>query len=368
MATIGGAPGRLVPREHDDEAGKRPAPARPPSCTSIHGRSLSRPAQPRLRRHGVVPGRTRGQPASVIASGFYEFTGASYPKTKHRFTLKDAACMAIGGIWRPGNDNQPDAFAIASIHNRQVLVLRIAERGSRAPRTPGGADAGLGCEGCLRDIKILFAGTIACSAGVRAVGRIARARPGCTIARRAGARRPGGHRANSHRTIASRAKALLLAAYCGVAVIGVGSVSSRLNSSCRLPCGRSGLCHRCPGESKDNHRCINELHVFPFRRLFCNRNVIGRWLVSGGEICKDGVFSFTEQSPALGQLNQRHAFVRLPSSGHRRAKFRLYFTWPGSASLTAQPVHRIDQQQSRSALSQVLAVHVHDAAGGADNP
>jgi putative SOS response-associated peptidase YedK len=69
----------------------------------------------------------------VIASGFYEFTGASYPKTKHRFTLKDVPCMAIAGIWRPGNDNQPDAFAmlttapgpdVASIHNRQVVVLR----------------------------------------------------------------------------------------------------------------------------------------------------------------------------------------------------------------------------------------------------
>lgn len=29
----------------------------------------------------------------VIASGFYEFTGTSYPKTKHRFTLNDAPCM-----------------------------------------------------------------------------------------------------------------------------------------------------------------------------------------------------------------------------------------------------------------------------------
>src|ERR1700733_14384390 len=69
----------------------------------------------------------------VIASGFYEFTGASYPKTKHRFTLKDVPCMAIAGIWRAGSGNQPDAFAmlttapgpdVAPIHNRQIVVLR----------------------------------------------------------------------------------------------------------------------------------------------------------------------------------------------------------------------------------------------------
>jgi putative SOS response-associated peptidase YedK len=72
----------------------------------------------------------------VIASGFYEFTGTSYPKTKHRFTLNDAPCLAIAGIWRPGNGNQPDAFAmlttapgpdVVPIHNRQVVVLRPAD-------------------------------------------------------------------------------------------------------------------------------------------------------------------------------------------------------------------------------------------------
>lgn len=48
----------------------------------------------------------------VIASGFFEFTGASYPKTKQRFTLDDAPCMAIAGIWRAGGGNQPDALAM----------------------------------------------------------------------------------------------------------------------------------------------------------------------------------------------------------------------------------------------------------------
>ena len=69
----------------------------------------------------------------VVASAFYEFTGASYPKTKHRFTLNDAPCMAIAGIWRAGSGNQPDEFAmlttvpgpdVAPIHNRQIIVLR----------------------------------------------------------------------------------------------------------------------------------------------------------------------------------------------------------------------------------------------------
>jgi putative SOS response-associated peptidase YedK len=63
----------------------------------------------------------------VIASAFYEFTGTSYPKTKHRFALNSADVMAIAGIWRAGVGNQPDTFAmlttapgpdVAPIHNR----------------------------------------------------------------------------------------------------------------------------------------------------------------------------------------------------------------------------------------------------------
>jgi putative SOS response-associated peptidase YedK len=67
-------------------------------------------------RFGMAPATPRGGPffnlrsegrhfadsnrCLVIASGFYEFTGTGYPKTKHRFTLNDAPCMAIAGIWR----------------------------------------------------------------------------------------------------------------------------------------------------------------------------------------------------------------------------------------------------------------------------
>jgi putative SOS response-associated peptidase YedK len=100
-------------------------------------------------RFGMAPATPRGGPifnlrsegrhfansnrCLVIASGFYEFTGAGYPKTKHRFTLNDAPCMAIAGIWRAGAGNQSDAFAmlttasgpdVAPVHNRQIVVLR----------------------------------------------------------------------------------------------------------------------------------------------------------------------------------------------------------------------------------------------------
>lgn len=69
----------------------------------------------------------------VPASAFFEFTGTKYPKAKHRFSLSDARFMAIAGLWREGEGNQPPAFTmlttepspdVAPIHNRQVVVLR----------------------------------------------------------------------------------------------------------------------------------------------------------------------------------------------------------------------------------------------------
>ncbi|RWL15139.1 MAG: SOS response-associated peptidase [Mesorhizobium sp.] len=69
----------------------------------------------------------------IPASAFFEFTGKKYPKAKHRFTLNDAAFMAIAGIWREGADGSSPAFAmlttepgpdIVSYHDRQVVVLR----------------------------------------------------------------------------------------------------------------------------------------------------------------------------------------------------------------------------------------------------
>lgn len=68
----------------------------------------------------------------VVLSGFFEFTGSKYPKTKHRFALKDSPVMGIAGLWSEAEDGAlsftmlttepgPD---IAPIHNRQICVLR----------------------------------------------------------------------------------------------------------------------------------------------------------------------------------------------------------------------------------------------------
>lgn len=68
----------------------------------------------------------------VLDSVFFEFTGKRYPKAKHRFTLTDSPMMAIAGLWRDGNGNQPPSFTmvttrpgpvVARIHDRQVVVL-----------------------------------------------------------------------------------------------------------------------------------------------------------------------------------------------------------------------------------------------------
>ncbi|WP_332687449.1 SOS response-associated peptidase [Devosia sp.] len=68
----------------------------------------------------------------VVLSGFFEFTGSKYPKTKHRLALKGAAVMGIAGLWSEDEDGAlsftmlttepgPD---IAPIHDRQVCVLK----------------------------------------------------------------------------------------------------------------------------------------------------------------------------------------------------------------------------------------------------
>ena len=68
----------------------------------------------------------------IPASAFFEFTGKKYPKAKHRFTLANAPFMAIAGLWRDGQGNQPPSFTmlttepgpdIEAYHNRQVVVL-----------------------------------------------------------------------------------------------------------------------------------------------------------------------------------------------------------------------------------------------------
>lgn len=67
----------------------------------------------------------------IILSGFFEFTGSTYPKAKHRFSLRDSPIMAIAGLWSEAKDGAlsftmlttapgPD---IAPYHDRQVCVL-----------------------------------------------------------------------------------------------------------------------------------------------------------------------------------------------------------------------------------------------------
>jgi putative SOS response-associated peptidase YedK len=100
-------------------------------------------------RFGMPPARPKGAPlfnwksegrsfanskrCLIPASAFFEFTGSKYPKAKHRFTLNDGPFMAIAGVWRPGEGNQPGAFAmlttapgpdVAPVHGRQIAVLR----------------------------------------------------------------------------------------------------------------------------------------------------------------------------------------------------------------------------------------------------
>ncbi len=68
----------------------------------------------------------------VIASAFFEFTGKTYPKAKHRFTLQKAPFLGIAGLYdddaftmlttTPGPDIEP-------YHDRQVVVLHPSEFG-----------------------------------------------------------------------------------------------------------------------------------------------------------------------------------------------------------------------------------------------
>jgi putative SOS response-associated peptidase YedK len=72
----------------------------------------------------------------IPGSAFFEFTGARYPKANHRFTMADGKPFCIGGLWKPGEGNQPDAFTMlttapgpdmAPIHGRQIAVLPAGE-------------------------------------------------------------------------------------------------------------------------------------------------------------------------------------------------------------------------------------------------
>ena len=67
----------------------------------------------------------------IPATAFFEFTGAKYPKTRHRLWMPALPFFAIAGLWRPGDGG--DGFTmlttepgpdIAPIHDRQIVILR----------------------------------------------------------------------------------------------------------------------------------------------------------------------------------------------------------------------------------------------------
>jgi len=96
-----------------------PAPKRPPVINfRSEGRRFS---------NGAGSGR-----ALVPVSGFYEFTGDKYPKTRWVLRGVDQPFLALAAIWRAGAEGAPDAFSlltaepgpdVAPYHSRGVLPL-----------------------------------------------------------------------------------------------------------------------------------------------------------------------------------------------------------------------------------------------------
>ena len=74
----------------------------------------------------------RGGRALVPVSGFYEFTGDKYPKTRWILRGVDQPFLALAALWRAGAEGEPDAFSlltaapgpdVAPYHDRGVLPL-----------------------------------------------------------------------------------------------------------------------------------------------------------------------------------------------------------------------------------------------------
>ncbi|HYD28586.1 SOS response-associated peptidase family protein [Brevundimonas sp.] len=96
-----------------------PAPKRPPVINfRSEGRRFS---------NGPTSGR-----ALVPVSGFYEFTGDKYPKTRWILRGADQPFVALAAIWRGGAEGAADAFSlltaepgpdVAPYHDRGVLPL-----------------------------------------------------------------------------------------------------------------------------------------------------------------------------------------------------------------------------------------------------
>jgi len=110
----------LVPLRFGLRGPARPGGGKPPPV--INFRSEGR---------AIGNGETTGR-ALVPASGFYEFTGDRYPKTRWRLSGVDQPFLALAALWRAGRDGEPDAFAlltaepgpdVAPYHTRGVLPL-----------------------------------------------------------------------------------------------------------------------------------------------------------------------------------------------------------------------------------------------------
>ncbi|MDI6625739.1 MAG: SOS response-associated peptidase family protein, partial [Brevundimonas sp.] len=50
--------------------------------------------------------------ALVPTSGFYEFTGDRYPKTRWILRGVDQPFLALAALWRAGAEGEPDAFSL----------------------------------------------------------------------------------------------------------------------------------------------------------------------------------------------------------------------------------------------------------------
>ena len=94
-----------------------PAPKRPPV---INFRSEGREF-----RNGPTSGR-----ALIPVSGFYEFTGDKYPKTRWVLRAADQPFLALAALWRDGPDGAAFALLtadpgpdVAPFHDRGVLPL-----------------------------------------------------------------------------------------------------------------------------------------------------------------------------------------------------------------------------------------------------
>jgi putative SOS response-associated peptidase YedK len=114
------AAAELTPMRFGFRGPVRPGGSKPPPVINFRseGRSFG---------NGESGGR-----ALIPASGFYEFTGDKYPKTRWRLRGAGGGFLALAAVWRAGRDGEPDAFAlltaepgpdVAPYHTRGVIPL-----------------------------------------------------------------------------------------------------------------------------------------------------------------------------------------------------------------------------------------------------